>query len=99
MGYEHCIVRQVTQNKHMKYAIQVFHKIIETYKEVNGKYFLNFYKQIDKDNYLKENKVIATRYGGFYLMSEDINSSKVREYDHPVIKLKQDFYPKENLEF
>ncbi|SKC11934.1 erythromycin esterase family protein [Chryseobacterium balustinum] len=99
LRYEHCIVRQVSQNKHMKYPIQSFHKIIETYKEASGKYFINFYKQIDKDNYLKDNKVIATRYGGFYLMSEDITVSKVKEYDRPIIKLKQDFYPKENQEF
>ena len=99
LRYEHCIVRQVSQNKNMKYPIKMFHKIIETYKEVNGKYFVNFYKQIDKDNYLKDDKVFATRYGVFHLMSEDINTNQLKAYDRPIIKLKQDFSPKVNNEF
>jgi hypothetical protein len=99
LRYEHCIERQVSQNKNMKYPTKIFHKIIETYKEVNGKYFINFYKQIDQNNYLKDNEVFATKYGVFYLMSEDINTNQIKEYDRPIIKLKQDFSPKVNNEF
>lgn len=97
--YEHCIVRKQHQYKNSKYPMQNFHKIIETYKEVDGKYFLNFYKQINKTNHLKDDKVLATTYGNFYLMSEDINTNQAKKYDRPIIKLKEDFSPKTNNEF
>jgi hypothetical protein len=48
---------------------------------------------------LKDNEVFATKYGVFYLMSEDINTNQIKEYDRPIIKLKQDFSPKVNNEF
>ncbi|MGI9652943.1 erythromycin esterase family protein [Chryseobacterium sp. RLHN22] len=97
--YEHCIVRKQHQYKNSKYPMQNFHKIIETYKEVDGKYFMNFYKQINKTNHLKDGKIFATTYGNFYLMSEDINTNQITRYDRPIIKLKQDFIPKANSEF
>lgn len=97
--YEHCVARKMHQYKNSKYPSQTFHKIIQTYKEVDGKYFLNFYKQIDKQNYLKDEQVIATFYGNFYLMSENINTNQVKKYDRPIIKLKQDSSPKTNDEF
>lgn len=97
--YEHCIVRKQHQYKNSKYPMQTFHKIIQTYKNVDGKYFLNFYKQIDKNNHMKDDKVFATFYGNFYLMSEDITTNQIKKYDRPIIKLKQDFSPKTNEEF
>lgn len=97
--YEHCIARKMHQYKNSKFPSQTFHKIIQTYKEMSGKYFLNFYKQIDKQNYLKNNRVFATFYGNFYLMSEDINIQEVKNYDRPIIKLKQDFSPQTNSTF
>ncbi|MCD1118431.1 erythromycin esterase family protein [Chryseobacterium turcicum] len=97
--YEHCIVRKTHQYKNSKYPSQTFHKIIQTYKESDGKYFLNFYKQIDKSNYLNEGKVISTFYGNFYLMSEDITLNIVKKYAQPIMKIKNDFSPKTNNEF
>lgn len=97
--YEHCIARKMHQYKNSKYPSQTFHQIIQTYKEVDGKYFLNFYKQIDKENYMKDNQVFATFYGNFYLMSEDITTHQVTKYDRPIIKLKEDFSPKTNNTF
>lgn len=97
--YEHCIVRKIHQYKNSKYPMQTFHKITQTYKEYNGKYFLNFFKQIDKTNHLKDDKVFATSYGNFYLMSEDINTDQIKKYERPIIKLKYDFIPKTDNEF
>src|SRR5690606_13122639 len=85
--YEHCVVRQKNQNKNQKYLSQTYHKIIETYKEINGKYVLNFFKQIDKTNYLKEDKIVATTYRNFYLMSEDVEIEHIKKYDRPIINL------------
>src|SRR5690606_23280178 len=81
--YEHCVVRQPSQYKNAKYPSQTYHKIIETYKEINGKYVLNFFKQIDKTNYLKDDKITATMYRNFYLMSEDIEMESIKKYDRP----------------
>lgn len=97
--YEHCIARKMHQYKNSKYPSQTFHQIIQTYKEVDGKYFLNFYKQIDKENYTKDSQVIATFYGNFYLMSEDITTNQVTKYDRPIIKLKEHFSQKINNVF
>ncbi|MEG1592052.1 erythromycin esterase family protein [Chryseobacterium sp.] len=97
--YEHCIVRKTHQYKNSRYPSQTFHKIIQTYKEADGKYFLNFYKQIDKNNYLNEGKVISTFYGNFYLMSEDITLHNIKKYAQPIIKIKSDFPQKTNNEF
>lgn len=97
--YEHCIVRKTHQYKNSRYPSQTFHKIIQTYKEADGKYFLNFYKQIDKNNYLNEGKVISTFYGNFYLMSEDITLHNIKKYAQPIMKIKSDFPQKTNNEF
>ena len=97
--YEHCVVRQKNQNKNQKYLSQTYHKIIETYKEINGKYVLNFFKQIDKTNYLKEDKIVATTYRNFYLMSEDVEIEHIKKYDRPIINLKQNFKPNPDIEF
>ncbi|UOE37158.1 erythromycin esterase family protein [Chryseobacterium oryzae] len=97
--YEHCIVRKVSQNKYMKYPVQSFHKIIETYKEINGKYFLNFYKQINKSNFLNEDKIVGSNYENFYLMSEDVKTNELTEYKRPLIKLKPDFEAKTDEKF
>ncbi|WP_175621461.1 erythromycin esterase family protein [Chryseobacterium schmidteae] len=97
--YEHCIVRKTHQYKNSRYPSQTFHKIIQTYKETDGKYFLNFYKQIDKNNYLNEGKVISTFYGNFYLMSEDITLHNIKKYAQPIMKIKSDFPQKTNNEF
>jgi len=97
--YEHCVVRQPSQYKNAKYPSQTYHKIIETYKEINGKYVLNFFKQIDKTNYLKDDKITATMYRNFYLMSEDIEMESIKKYDRPIINLKQNFKPNPDIEF
>lgn len=97
--YEHCIVRKPYQYKNSKYPSQTFHKIIQTYKEADGKYFLNFYKQIDKNNYLNDGKVLSTFYKNFYLMSEDITLNIVKKYAQPIMKIKNDFSQKTNNEF
>ena len=97
--YEHCVKRQINQNKKAKYPSQTYHQIIETYKEVNGKYVLNFYKQIDKTNYFKENNIFATRYRNFFLMSENIEAKQIQKYNRPIINLKQNFKPKTDKSF
>lgn len=97
--YEHCIVRQTTKSKNAKYPSQTSHKIIETYKETNGQYVLNFFKQTDKTNYIIDGKVIASRYGNFNLMSENIETEIVTKLTRPIIKLKQNNAPERDEEF
>lgn len=99
LRYEHCVVRQVHQNKRMRYPTKMYHKIIETYKEVNGKYFLNFYKQINKVNYLIDNKIAKTSYSNFYLMSENIETENIIEYNRPIMNIKQNLKLKEDENF
>ena len=89
--YEHCVARVGYTPKRYKYKFQRFHKIIQSYKEVNGKYFSNLFKVINKTNYYSksDNTFLSSSYMVNYLMSTDIGIQKVRPIERPIRNLKQ----------
>lgn len=96
LKYEHCIKRVASKHKRSKYKTQQNHRIIQTYKEVEGKYFINLFKVIDKNNYYKPetNEFLGTRYNIFQLASEDIETENVIVLKRPIVDIKQKFKPK-----
>lgn len=102
LRYEHCVERKVHYyGKIEKYPYQQFHKIIESYKLVNGKYFLNFSSRIDKHSKLTDSDIMfgKVRYTIYNVMSLDIETNNVQIINRPIDKLTQDVTIYNNKEF
>jgi len=101
LHYEHCVTRQEYTRKRFNYKFQRFHKIVQTYKKVNGKYFINLFKVIDKTNYYskEDNSYISTSYIVNNLMSTDIQIQNVQPIERPIRNLKQKIKLAPNTEF
>jgi len=89
--YEHCIARQEYTPKRSKYKFQRFHKIVQSYKEINGKYFINLFKVIDKTNYysISDSTFLNSSYTINNLMSTDVEIQNVKTIERPIRDLKQ----------
>ena len=89
--YEHCVEREKQTSKHYKNKSQPFHKIIQSYKEVNGKYFTNLLKVINKTNfYSKSNDTFLNSvYQVYSLISTNIETQNIKTIKRPISSLKQ----------
>ena len=89
--YEHCVEREKNKPKRSKYTYKRFHKIVQSYKKVNGKYFINLFKVIDKyDVYSEtEDTFLNTTYIINNLMSTDVEIQNVKAFKRPIKDLKQ----------
>jgi erythromycin esterase-like protein len=89
--YEHCISREKYTPKRSKYKFQRFHKIVQTYKEIDGKYFINLFKVINKTNYYSksDSSFLSSSYSINSLMSTDIEIEKVKIIERPIRDIKQ----------
>ena len=89
--YEHCVTREEYTPKRYKYKFQRFHKIVQSYKKINGKYFINLFKVIDKTNYYSktDNSFINSSYAVNTLMSTDLEIQNVKTIERPIRDLKQ----------
>lgn len=99
--YEHCVARQEYDYKRFNNKRRSFHKIIQTYKEVNGKYFMNLFKVIDKTNYYSkvDNTLLDSSYSIRSLMSTDIEIEKVKSIARPIRNLKQNIFLDKSSDF
>ncbi|WP_228463518.1 hypothetical protein, partial [Flavobacterium psychrophilum] len=81
--------------------IQQFHKIIETYKLVNGKYFLNYSSKTDKMVKLNDPDINSWKeyYLVYNLMSLDIEINNIQKINRPIEKLTQNVELLDNKEF
>ena len=99
--YEHCVTRKEFTPKRSKYKIQYFHKIVQSYKEVNGKYFMNLLNVIYKTDYYSksDNTFLDSSYRTYNLMSTDIEIQNVKKIKRPLRDLKQNIKlnPRTNL--
>lgn len=89
--YEHFVTRKEFTPKRSKYKFQMYHKIVQTYKEVDGKYFMNLFKVINKTNKysLEENSFLESFYNISSLMSNNIEIKNVKKIERPIMNLKQ----------
>ncbi|MDC3388795.1 erythromycin esterase family protein [Flavobacteriaceae bacterium] len=89
--YEHCVAREKYTSKHSKYKFQRFHKIVQSYKEINRKYFINLFKVIEKTNYYSksDNTFLSSSYMINNLMSTDIEFQNVKTIERPIRDIKQ----------
>ncbi|HFG0576324.1 erythromycin esterase family protein [Flavobacterium psychrophilum] len=102
LRYEHCVEREVFSPKSKpNNPIQQFHKIIETYKLVNGKYFLNYSSKTDKMVKLNDPDINSWKeyYLVYNLMSLDIEINNIQKINRPIEKLTQNVELLDNKEF
>jgi len=99
--YEHCVTREKYTSKRFKNKFQMFHKVIQTYKEIDGKYFSNLFKIINKmDIYSKsDDTFLNSRYLVNYLMSTDIETQNVKPIERPIQNLKKNLKLDVNTNF
>ncbi|OUD35958.1 hypothetical protein [Flavobacterium psychrophilum] len=102
LRYEHCVEREIFSFKNKpNNPIQQFHKIIETYKLVNGKYFLNYSSNTDKMVKLNDPDINSWKeyYLVYNLMSLDIEINNIQKINRPIEKLTQNVELLDNKEF
>lgn len=89
--YEHCVEREKNKPKRSDYTSKRYHKIVQSYKEVNGKYFINSYKVIDKyDVYTEiDDTFLYSSYVINNLLSTDIEIQNVKTFIRPLRDIKQ----------
>ncbi|GIQ59138.1 hypothetical protein Flavo103_22740 [Flavobacterium collinsii] len=76
-------------------------KITQTYKNVNGRYFINYCNEKVESNYysLVAKKQISTVNSNYDLMSEDIITENVSVIKRPIDRLKLDAKVNEDVEY
>jgi erythromycin esterase-like protein len=102
LRYEHYVEREIFSPKSKpNESIQQFHKIIETYKLVNDKYFLNYSSKINKMVKLNDSDMNSWKeyYLVYNLMSLDIETINTKNINRPIDKLTQNVELFENKEF
>ncbi|SHI49940.1 Erythromycin esterase homolog [Flavobacterium terrae] len=92
LRYEHCVVRRTYElKKEQDKNAQMKHKIVVTYKNFEGKYFMNYCYVIDKIivTSKKDNSIISENYKVNNVMSTKIDTSNVEKIDRTLFKLDQ----------
>jgi hypothetical protein len=76
-------------------------KITQTYKLVNGKYFINYCNEKVENNYYSktDRKLVSKSNTNYDLMSVDIITDNVEIITRPIDRLKLDVKLKEDLEY
>ena len=92
LKYEHCIKRAAFVSKKTKNTIQYWHKIVQSYKNVSGMYFINL---LDVTNttkvYSPENTFLNTYIQIQKLVSNNIETKNVSVLKRPLMDLKKGF--------
>jgi len=102
LKFEHYVVLHPDRpNDGENVIIESTHKITETYKSVDGKYFINYCNEKVENNYLakSDRKLLRVLNYSYDLMSEDINTKEVKIITRPIDRLKLGVEPKEDPEY
>ncbi len=101
LKYEHCIVREKGSRKRVKYDSKTTHKIIQTYKKVDGTYFFNLLEVNNKTNhYTKDtSKLIGTSYMSTSIVSQDIETENIVVIEKPIRKIKKGYMYKKKDDY
>ncbi|RUT71516.1 hypothetical protein D0817_06470 [Flavobacterium cupreum] len=99
LKFEHFVVLYPDQpNDQENVIIESTHKITETFKLVNGKYFMNYCNEKVENKYLskKDKKLLSELNTNYDLMSVDILTNNVEVISRPIDRLKLDIKIKDN---
>ncbi|WP_166920161.1 erythromycin esterase family protein [Flavobacterium poyangense] len=102
LKFEHFVVLHPDQpNDQENVIIESTHKITETFKLVNGKYFINYCNEKVENKYLskKDKKFLSELNTNYDLMSVDITTDNVEIISRPIDRLKLDAEIKDNSEY
>ncbi|WP_282031304.1 erythromycin esterase family protein [Winogradskyella eximia] len=92
LKYEHCITRIKNLPKRAKYTQQNSHKIVQSYKKVNGFYFINLLEINDRTNfYSKDDTLLGTTHKVTSITSQDIETENIVTIDRPLINVKRGY--------
>ncbi|TDT43705.1 carboxypeptidase-like protein [Maribacter spongiicola] len=92
LRYEHNIERQEYKTKKSKKLVKQNHNIVQTYKNVSGKYFFNVLEiTTSADIFTIDHKYLNTKYFNDKIISQDIETNTVSTFSKPLIELKQGY--------
>ena len=92
LQYEHHVVRKPFVPKKSKNTLKWVHHIVQSYKEVDGKYFINLFEMSRTSKmYSLDNKHLGTSYHVEKLISNNIETQKVSIINRPLVDLKKGF--------
>lgn len=92
LKYEHDVVRQPFVPKKSKNTFKWVHHIVQSYKEVDGKYFINLFEMSRTSKmYSPENKLLGTDLHIEKLVSNNIETQNVSVIKRPLVDLKKGF--------
>ncbi|UUW10385.1 carboxypeptidase-like regulatory domain-containing protein [Flavobacterium plurextorum] len=98
---QYVVLKKDRSNDNDDITIESSLKITQTYKNVNGRYFINYCNEKVESNYFSQSskKQISTVYSNYDLMSEDIITENVSAIKRPIDRLKLDAKFVEDLEY
>jgi erythromycin esterase-like protein len=89
--YEHCILGQPSVLRNNIEILQKTHQISQTYKMIDGKYFINYCNTIDKFIIRSENgdEILNDYYTINNLLSVEVKTKEIEEITGSILKLNQ----------
>ncbi|OOV28415.1 hypothetical protein BXU11_00145 [Flavobacterium sp. LM5] len=102
LKFEHYVVLHPDRpNDDENVKIESTHKITETFKLVEGKYFINYCNVKVESKYfaIRDKKFLSQSYANYDLMSIDINTNNVEIINRPIDRLKLGVELKEDPEY
>ncbi|MDO6473505.1 carboxypeptidase-like regulatory domain-containing protein [Maribacter sp. 1_MG-2023] len=97
LKYEHKIERAEYKTKKSKNLVKQNHKIVETYKNVNGRYFFNVL-EFSTDSVVSslEHEYLYSSFNESKLISNNIETSSIHILNRPLVELKKGYQKKSN---
>jgi erythromycin esterase-like protein len=102
LKFEHYVVLHPDRpNDDEKVIVESTHRITETFKLIDGKYFINYCNEKVENKYLskKDKKLLSQSNTNYDLMSVDVNTSNVAIISRPIDRLKLGVELKDDPEY
>jgi len=98
---QYVVLNRNRSNDNDDIVIESSLKMTQTYKNVNGRYFINYCNEKVESNYfsVSDKKLVSSENSDYDLMSEDIITEKVSVIKRPIDRLKLDPKFVEDLEY
>lgn len=100
LKYEHIIERPEYETKKTKKLVKQKHHIVQTYKNINGKYFFNVLElTTTADIFSMDHQLLNTKYFIDKIVSENIVTNEVHMLSKPLLEIKKGYQIKKNDTF